>query len=258
MSGGNGCRWATRVQKEMRAIVSDTSLAGQVSVRPLDSSLSELIATITGPPETPFAGGSFELLIKIPPSYPFEPPCVRFLTRIWHPNVSSATGYICLDVLGHAWSASQTLVTLLLSIQSLMQDPAPDDPQDAVVARQMTRTPGKYRATARFWTREYASLAPASTPLEPEMQLLEAKVLHAMSTRGKGRVDAVTHCSVRNWCVPLPPAAAAAAGVAGTRRSKRLAARRAAAAGASSDTRSLAASHSPQDVVMPSAAEESE
>ena len=34
--------------------------------------------------------------ILIPQEYPFEPPKMKFITKIWHPNVSSQTGAICL------------------------------------------------------------------------------------------------------------------------------------------------------------------
>jgi len=48
-------------------------------------------------------GGRFRLDILIPPTYPFSPPKVKFLTKIWHPNVSSQTGMICLDILKDQW-----------------------------------------------------------------------------------------------------------------------------------------------------------
>ena len=58
------------------------------------------VGTLLGPPGTPYEGGVFKLEIRIPSKYPFEPPKMRFETKIWHPNISSQTGAICL-VLRH-------------------------------------------------------------------------------------------------------------------------------------------------------------
>ena len=55
-----------------------------------------LIGSITGPEGTAYEGGVFEVDILISKEYPFEPPKMRFITKIWHPNVSSQTGAICL------------------------------------------------------------------------------------------------------------------------------------------------------------------
>ena len=61
---------------------------------------------------------------------------IFFIIQIWHPNISSVTGAICLDILKDQWAAAMTLRTVLLSLQALLAAPEPDDPQDAVVARQ--------------------------------------------------------------------------------------------------------------------------
>ena len=61
--------------------------------------------------------------------YPFVPPKMRFRSRVWHPNVSSANGAICLDILKDQWSPALTLKTALLSLQALLSSPQPDDPQ---------------------------------------------------------------------------------------------------------------------------------
>ena len=53
----------------------------------------------------------------------------QFLSTCRHPNISSANGAICLDVLKDQWSPALTLKTALLSLQALLSSPQPDDPQ---------------------------------------------------------------------------------------------------------------------------------
>uniref|UniRef100_A0A1B0AZ51 UBC core domain-containing protein n=1 Tax=Glossina palpalis gambiensis TaxID=67801 RepID=A0A1B0AZ51_9MUSC len=86
----------------------------------VDDCWTELSGEITGPFGTPYEGGKFLLAIKIPERYPFVPPNVRFITKIWHPNISSATGVICLDILKDNWAAAMSLRTVLLSLQVLL------------------------------------------------------------------------------------------------------------------------------------------
>jgi Ubiquitin-protein ligase len=48
---------------------------------------------------TCYDGGIFFVDIKIPGDYPFKPPKMKFDTKIWHPNISSLTGEICVDII---------------------------------------------------------------------------------------------------------------------------------------------------------------
>ena len=73
--------------------------------------------------------------IQIPQDYPFKPPKMKFDTKIWHPNISSQTGAICLDILKNEWTPALTIRTALISLQALLCAPEPDDPQDAEVAK---------------------------------------------------------------------------------------------------------------------------
>lgn len=49
-----------------------------------------------------------------------------------------------------------TLRTVLLSLQALLSAAEPDDPQDAVVAKQFKENLEMFQMTARHWTNVYA------------------------------------------------------------------------------------------------------
>jgi len=87
---------------------------------------------------------------------------MRFDTKVWHPNISSANGAICLDILKNEWSPALTLRTAMLSLQALLSCPNPDDPQDAQVAGQYKKNKADFERTAAYWTATYAT--PAAKP----------------------------------------------------------------------------------------------
>ena len=92
----------------------------------------------------------------IPEAYPFQPVKMKFITKVYHPNVSSVSGAICLDILKDAWSPVLTLKSTLISLQSLLCSPEPNDPQDAEVAKHFTTSKQSFNDTARYWTQIYA------------------------------------------------------------------------------------------------------
>jgi ubiquitin-conjugating enzyme E2 N len=111
---------------------------------------------MAGPQGSPFEGGLFKLEMFLPEEYPLEPPKVRFLTKIYHPNMDKI-GRICLDVLKQSWTPALNMRTTLLSIQSLLCEPVPDDPLDTVIAEHWKRDKNDAERTAREWTRQYAN-----------------------------------------------------------------------------------------------------
>eukprot|EP00056_Hartaetosiga_gracilis_P018077 m.9570 g.9570 ORF g.9570 m.9570 type:complete len:204 (+) comp6377_c0_seq1:40-651(+) len=147
-----------RVKREIAEVKKDKQLEESGSRLELVDAKDYryLVAQIKGAPDTPYEGGTYHLAIEIPDSYPFAPPKVKFTTRLWHPNISSQTGAICLDILKDQWAAAMTLRTVLLSLQALMAAPEPDDPQDAMVAQQYKGDQELFVKTARFWAQSYA------------------------------------------------------------------------------------------------------
>lgn len=145
-----------RIQKELQECKRDTSIAGKVEVRVGDD-LSHFEGVIQGPEGTPYEGGVYKIDIQIPADYPFAPPKMRFITKIWHPNISSQTGAICLDILKDQWSPALTIKSSLLSLQALLCSPEPNDPQDAEVANMYLQDYETFRNTAKFWAEMYAA-----------------------------------------------------------------------------------------------------
>ncbi|KAF2157976.1 hypothetical protein K461DRAFT_326115 [Myriangium duriaei CBS 260.36] len=144
-----------RLGKEIQDVQKDTHSG--ITLELLDpAEMTSLKGIFKGPPDTPYEGGTFIVDIRIPNEYPFQPPKMKFDTKIWHPNVSSVTGAICLDTLGTAWSPILTLKSALISLQSLLASPEPKDPQDAEVARMLITDPEAFAEMAKQWAVKYA------------------------------------------------------------------------------------------------------
>ena len=87
-----------------------------------EENLFEWEVAIFGPPDTPYEGGYFKVIkletilsfirlidlillifllqasLKFPPDYPYSPPSLKFLTKVWHPNVYE-NGELCISIL---------------------------------------------------------------------------------------------------------------------------------------------------------------
>jgi ubiquitin-conjugating enzyme (huntingtin interacting protein 2) len=151
----NSPSMADRIRKELTELAKkDGSGVTATLVSAMD--ISHLIGSLTGPADSPYEGGVWSVDIVLPRNYPFEAPKMKFTTPLWHPNISSQTGAICLDILKDAWSPALTVKTALLSLQALMCAPEPNDPQDAQVAGQYKSDRKAWERTAKEWTQRYA------------------------------------------------------------------------------------------------------
>lgn len=95
-----------------------------------ENDITKVHALVIGPRGTPYAGGFFYFQISFTPEYPIKPPHVILMTtgngRVrFNPNLYG-NGKVCLSILGTwpgpAWSPAQTLSSLLISIQSLLNE----------------------------------------------------------------------------------------------------------------------------------------
>ena len=123
---------------------------------PYKDNLRHFSVILAGPSETPYDSGVFKLELFLPAEYPMAPPKVRFLTKIYHPNIDKL-GRICLDILKDKWSPALQIRTVLLSIQALLSTPEPDDPLDPKIAEHWKQDKDGAEATAKSWTAKFAA-----------------------------------------------------------------------------------------------------
>ncbi|KAH8405067.1 hypothetical protein KR222_010779 [Zaprionus bogoriensis] len=123
-----------------------------------DDNLFEWEVAIFGPPDTLYQGGYFKAHMKFPHDYPYSPPSIRFLTKVWHPNVYE-NGDLCISILHppvddpqsgelpcERWNPTQNVRTILLSVISLLNEPntySPANVDASVMYRRWRDSQGK-------------------------------------------------------------------------------------------------------------------
>ncbi|XP_055901384.1 ubiquitin-conjugating enzyme E2 T-like [Biomphalaria glabrata] len=148
----------SRIKKELEMFLSLPSSEIYCSALN-DERLDNLSAQITGASGTPYEGGTFKLEIQIPDRYPFEPPRIRFITPIYHPNIDP-DGRICMDTLKippkGTWRPFLNISTVLMMIRVLMGEPGSEDPLMTDIWQEFKYDYKTYAAKAKEWTRLYA------------------------------------------------------------------------------------------------------
>lgn len=152
-----------------------------ISATPVEDNLGKILASVEGPPETPYEGGIFWLLVLVSQKTPPGPPIIRFHTKIYHPNINPTTGVLCADY-QQKWSPSKvpsslqthfaessalwsqrmspdmwSLSALLIAICGLLASPNASDPLIPEIAQKYVEDPEGYFEAAKLWTQRYAS-----------------------------------------------------------------------------------------------------
>lgn len=141
-----------RLKKELSRLIAKPPEG--ISCYQNDDKLNLLIATVTGPSGSPYEGGLFKIEIEVDSFYPFRPPKMQFLTKVYHPNIDNG-GRICMDLLKTGgWNPMITIENLLIAVQQLLGNPNPDDPLMPDIANEYRQNKELFEKKAKKFTQE--------------------------------------------------------------------------------------------------------
>ena len=146
MSGARSGMALKRLMQEYKEL-SRSSTPGIVAGPSSDDNILVWEAAILGPHDTYYDGGCFRAELIFPADYPLNPPKMRFVPPIWHPNVYP-DGRVCISIL-HApgddifgyekscerWSPVQSVEKILLSVISMLAEPNDESPANVDAAK---------------------------------------------------------------------------------------------------------------------------
>lgn len=100
------------------------------------------------PDEGLYKDGRFRFSFAINANFPHEPPKVKCLDKIYHPNID-LEGNVCLNILREDWKPVLTLNSVMIGIQYLFVEPNPSDPLNKDAATSLVRDRQRFAQEVR-------------------------------------------------------------------------------------------------------------
>eukprot|EP00835_Amoeboradix_gromovi_P002848 NODE_170_length_16226_cov_0.451169.p11 type:complete len:164 gc:universal NODE_170_length_16226_cov_0.451169:13383-13874(+) len=116
---------------------------------------------IPGKSSTEWEGGLYRIIAAFPPEYPQKAPKLTTVPPLFHPNVYPS-GNICLSLIDDRkdWKSSISMRQLLLSLQSFLSSPNPDDPANPDAIKLFRRDMALYKQRIREQAKERKAPGP--------------------------------------------------------------------------------------------------
>lgn len=143
----------SRIAKEIQKILK--SKPEGIRLIPNEEDITDVKAVINGPPGTPYEGGQFKMRLVFGSDYPAAPPKGYFLTKMFHPNVSSK-GEICVNTLKRDWDPKNGIDHILTVVKCLLIHPNPESALNEEAGKMLLEEYDNYAKRAKLFTSIHA------------------------------------------------------------------------------------------------------
>ncbi|XP_065189928.1 ubiquitin-conjugating enzyme E2 L3-like [Sycon ciliatum] len=112
------------------------------------------------PDNPPYNQGAFRVEINFPPEYPFKPPKLTFVTKIYHPNVDEK-GQVCLPIItAEHWKPATKTDQVIAALVALIHAPEPDHPLRGDLAEEYMKRRPQFLKNAEDFTKKFGERRP--------------------------------------------------------------------------------------------------
>jgi len=95
-----------------------------------------------------YKDGKFAFDIKVPTTYPHDPPKVQCETTVYHPNIDME-GHVCLNILREDWKPVLNMQSVVFGLQYIMLEPNADDPLNKEAANDLISDKDRFSQIVR-------------------------------------------------------------------------------------------------------------
>jgi|UniRef100_A0A914PDX4 ubiquitin-conjugating enzyme E2 L3 len=150
--------YSRRLQMELKDVMS----AKDALYKPLAIDEKNILhwEILLMPNKEPYHKGVFKIAIDFPAEYPFKPPKLNFLTKIYHPNVDEK-GNVCLGIISpDHWKPATRAEQVLHCLLSLIMEPDLEHPLRADLAEEYQTDKKKFFKNAEDYCKKNSEKRP--------------------------------------------------------------------------------------------------
>lgn len=135
---------------ELRATrdIKDLTLPEPVSITQPNAADVMNYKILIKPDEGYYRSGKFVFDLRIPNTYPHEPPKLKCESSIYHPNIDQ-DGNVCLNILREDWKPVLTINSIIYGLLHLFYEPNSEDPLNTQAAELLKKDKRQFEQNVR-------------------------------------------------------------------------------------------------------------